>query len=230
MNTAVVFGGNGEIGRAITKVLKDLKFDVVVADLKIKKNDPDSIEADLTLQSDVKRALRFAHDRLGKVEVVVNCQGFYHLSKIEKTDADAFNKLIDINLKSVFLVCKEVIPTMKMQKKGYIINLASMAGLRGREGQSAYCASKFGVVGLTESLFEELKGTGVRISAVCPTSVNTGFLKDKVKIYSNESEKILKPHDVARVIAELVTSHPRVFRKIVDLDIEISIDKVHRMK
>lgn len=230
MRTALIFGGAGEIGSSIKKVLERLRFKVLVADIKGPTESEDFIISDATSEADVKRVIALANERLKGLDVVINAQGIYELNKIEKTETDTWDKVLNINAKSVFMVCKNVIPQMKLQKNGYIINIASMAGLRGREGQSAYCASKFAVVGLTESLFEELKGTGVRITAVCPTSVNTKFLKDNVRFYSSEAEKVLQPNDVARVVAELVTSHPRVLRKTVSLDIELEIDKLHRKK
>ncbi len=230
MRSVLIFGGAGEIGSSIKRVLERLNFKVLISDIKGPGDREDFIIADASCEADVKRAVNIANDRLKSLDVVINCQGLYELNKIEKTQAETWDKLMNVNAKSIFLVCKYVIPQMKLQKSGYIINLASMAGLRGREGQSAYCASKFAVVGLTDSLFEELKGTGVRITAVCPTLVNTKFLTERVKVYSSETEKILKPNDVARVIAELVTSSPRVLRKVVEMDIEIKINKIYRKK
>jgi len=230
MKTALIFGGSGEIGQGIKRVLEGLKFKVVTADLKGTGDREDQILCDATSEADVKRAIALANERLGKIDVVINAQGIYALDKIEKTAPEVFDRVVAVNLKSVYLVCKNILPQLKQQKSGYIVNIASMAGLRGRAGQSVYCASKFAVVGLTESLFEELKGTGVRATAVCPTSVDTKFLKGTVRVYASEREKILRPNDVARVIAELVTSHPRVLRKVVSLDIALEIDKLHRKK
>jgi 3-oxoacyl-[acyl-carrier protein] reductase len=230
MKTALIFGGAGEIGSGIKQVLEKVGYKVLISDIKGPTNRDDFIIGDATSELDIKRVIRVALDRLKEIDVVVNAQGVYELNKIEKTEGETWDKLMSVNAKSVYLVCKSVIAQMKLRKKGYIVNIASMAGLRGREGQSIYCASKFAVIGLTESLFEELKGTGVRVTAVCPTSVNTKFLKNSVRFYGSEAEKILRPADVARVVAELVTSHPRVLRKIVSLDIELEIDKLNRKK
>ena len=230
MKTALIFGGAGEIGSSIKQVLEKVGYEVLISDIKGPTDKDYFIIGDATSELDVKRVISIARDRVKDIDVVVNAQGFYELNKIDKTEPEIWDKLMNINAKSVFLVCKSIIPYMKLRKKGYIVNIASMAGLRGREGQSAYCASKFAVIGLTESLFEELKGTGVRITAVCPTSVNTKFLKNSVRFYGSEAEKILRPNDVARVVAELVTSHPRVLRKVVPLDIELEIDKLNRKK
>lgn len=230
MRSALIFGGAGEISSSIKKFLERLNFKVLVADIKGPTEDEGFIISDATKEADIKRVVGLANERLKGLDVVINAQGIYELNQITKTENDVWDKVLDVNAKSVFMVCKSVIPQMKLQKNGYIVNIASMAGLRGRAGQSVYCASKFAVVGLTESLFEELKGTGVRITAVCPTSVNTKFLKNSVRFYNSEAERILHPDDVARVVAELVTSHPRVLRKVVALDIELEVDKLHRKK
>ena len=230
MKSAIIFGGSGGIGTGIKKYLERLGYKVLIADLKGPVDSEGFVPCDATSEDDIKRVLSLANERLGNISVVINAQGIYELNKIEKTDSDRWDKVMDINAKSVFLVCKNVLPQLKQQRKGYIINIASMAGLRGREGQSVYCASKFAVVGLTESLYEELKGTGVRVTAVCPTSVNTEFLTKNVRFYQSEAEKILQPEDVARVVGELVTSGAHVLRKVVSLDIELEIDKLHRKK
>ena len=105
-----------------------------------------------------------------------------------------------------------------------------MAGLRGKRGESAYCASKFGAMGLTDTLFEELRGTGVRVTAVCPTSVDTPFLNKAIELSQEELEKVLKPLDIGRIVGELVTSHPRVLRKVVPIEIELEIDKLEKKR
>ena len=231
--SALVFGGSGGIGIAIVKTLKDLGFKVVIAD----KRGPEPgrgdfyIPVDATQETDVKRAIAFAQSNFGSVDVVVNSHGVYLLEGIEETTYPEWKRVIEVNLNSVFLVCKHVIPLMKWQREGgYIINIASMSGLHGKAGKSAYCASKFGVVGLTESLFEELRGSNVRITAVCPASVNTPLTNNKHLLKRSEIEKILQPEDVAKTVGELATSNKRILRRTVILEIEKWVDKYSRLK
>ena len=232
MSSMIIFGGSGGIGLAIAKMARRLNFEVIIAD----KTEPPNLRdivfvpTDATQEGDVKRVLIKATEKLGVIDVVINCQGLYLVERVEKTGVQSWDDLMNVNLKSVFLVCKNIIPIMKWQGRGYIVNIASMAGLRGKIGQSAYCASKFGVVGLTEAIHEELKGSGVRISAVCPSSVDTPFLNDVVNLGKEELDKILQPEDIARVIAELITSHKRVHRKIIPIEIELEIDKLEKKK
>ena len=230
--TILIFGGNGGIGTAIRLAAAKQGFNVVVADLIVPKKDQgfDFISADLTKEADVKRAILYALEKYQTVDVVVNCQGTYKIDSIENTTSESLEEMLDVNLKTVFLVCKNIVPVMKWRRGGYIINIASMSGLRGKKGQAAYCASKFAVVGLTEALYEELRGTGVRVSAVCPTSVNTKMLSKQIKMTEAEEKKILQAEDVALVVMELANSNPRVYRKIVPIEIEIDIDKLDKKK
>lgn len=233
MKSALVFGGSGGIGSAITNELKHLGYKVVVAD----KRGPEEgladkyVICDATQEADVRRALTFTQQNYGSVDVVVNSQGVYLLDGFEQTTSEKWQKIIDVNLTSVFLVCREAVPLLKWQRDGgYIVNIASMSGVHGKAGKSAYCASKFGVIGLTESIFEELKGSNVRISAVCPASVDTALTNNKHLLKKEEIEKILQPDDVARAVGELVESPKRVLRKRVELEIELQVDKYQRLK
>lgn len=224
----MIFGGSGAIGEACAKTLEHLGYHVIIADKKPTDESDGFINCDATVEKQVVRAIETCQQKLGQIDVVLCCQGQYLVKRFEKTTLQEFEKIIDSNLKSVFLVCKHVLPLMKWQGFGYIVNFASMAGLRGNAGHGAYSASKFGVVGLTESLYEELKGTGVRVTAICPSSVDTSFVKNEIKLSSGELEKFLKPQDVARIVAELVSSNPRVLRKIVPIEIDLNLDKLQR--
>lgn len=230
--TLLVFGGSGGIGQALCDRADKSKYNIVIADVKepVKNCKCDYIHADLTREADVKRSILYALDLYQTIEAVVNCQGIYLVDHIEKINVDEFERLIDINLKSVFLVCKSIIPVMKWQKNGYIINISSMSGIRGKSGHSAYCASKFAVVGLSDAISEELKGTNVRVTSVCPSSVNTGMLHEVINLNDEESSAILQPQDVARVILNLIESPGRVVQKVVAVEGKIDLDKVSRKK
>ncbi len=232
MKSAILFGGAGGIGSRIAKDLKKEGFGVIIADVsEPKKGTGDFfVSCDAASEADVKRVVLFAQDKFSSIDLVINCQGQYLIEVLENTEVYNFQKLLDINLKSVFVVCKVVVPIMKWQKRGYIISIASMAGLRGKKGQTAYCASKFGLVGLTEALFEELKGTNVRISAVCPSSVDTSMLNRQVNLTNDELEQILKPEDISDVVLYLIKSNPRVRQKIVPIEMEYDIDKLGKKR
>jgi len=228
--SALVFGGSGEIGSAIADVLSEEDFEVVIADIAKPPREIKAhyVPADLTQEADVKRAIRYAQDNFGRIDVIINSQGVYQIARIENSETEDWDKIIDVNLKSVFLVCREAVKLMKWQKTGYIINIASMAGLRGKAGESVYSASKFGVIGLTKVLFEELRNTGVKVSAVCPASVDTKLLRKEVELTEKERRKILKPEDVAWAVMNLLHLGKNENRIIVPLDIKIELNKLQR--
>ena len=120
---------------------------------------------------------------------------------------------LDTNLKAVFLVSKAVIPGMIRLQTGHIINIASLAGKSAFAGGAIYCASKWGLLGLTQCMAEDLRPHGIRVSAVCPGSVNTEFSPHAGK----DPRKMLQPEDVARVVETIVTQEPQSFISEVSL-------------
>ena len=117
------------------------------------------------------------------------------------TSFEEWRRVLAVNLDGVFLFSKAALPHIT-QSRGVIINISSSAGKKGRADYSAYSASKFGVIGLTESLAEETKGSGVRVYGVCPSGINTKMHRD---IYPEADPKILlQPESVAGRILELI--------------------------
>ena len=120
--------------------------------------------------------------------------------------AEEWNNTIDTNLKGIFLFTKEVLPYMLENKSGsIIINVSSGAGKSGFPNLSAYCASKFGVIGLTESVAKEVTDYNVKIMAICPGGVDTKMIKDIVKVgYNASNRNLIKPEEVANKIYDMI--------------------------
>ncbi|MFN7088265.1 MAG: SDR family NAD(P)-dependent oxidoreductase [Candidatus Paceibacteria bacterium] len=133
----------------------------------------------LSLVGDVRKAKDVAHivgatlDKFGRVDVLVNNAGIAIYKTIEETTEDEWDDVLATNLKGAYLFCKEVLPAMKKQNSGVIINISSGLGVQGEAKYSAYSASKFGLVGLTQVLADELKNTGIKVYAVLPGAVAT---------------------------------------------------------
>jgi NAD(P)-dependent dehydrogenase (short-subunit alcohol dehydrogenase family) len=130
----------------------------------------------------------------------------------EKTEAD-WDRVLDTNLKSVFLVSRAVAASMIQRGSGDIINISSLAGKSTFAGGGIYCASKWGVVGLSGCMAEDLREHGVRVSVICPGSVATEFSGRGAK----DSSKVLSPEDVAHAVEAIVTQGPRSFLSGIDL-------------
>jgi NAD(P)-dependent dehydrogenase (short-subunit alcohol dehydrogenase family) len=124
-----------------------------------------------------------------------------------QADESIWDSVLDTNLKSVFLTSKAVAPGMIERRGGHIINIASLAGENAFAGGGIYCASKWGLLGLTECMAEDLRPYGIRVSAVCPGTVATDFSPHAGK----DPAKMLQPEDIAHVVEMIVTQAPQSF-------------------
>jgi len=132
-----------------------------------------AIRADVTRAADVSAMIDTAVAQLGGLDVLVCNAGVVHVSPVEKLTEEAFDLTLAVNVKGVFLCCKAAIPVLKQRPGASIINIASVAGKNGAPGMAHYCASKFAVVGFTNSLAKELARYGIRANAICPGILRT---------------------------------------------------------
>jgi NAD(P)-dependent dehydrogenase (short-subunit alcohol dehydrogenase family) len=158
------------------------------------------IRADVTREEEIDQAFSEVIERHGHVDLLVNNAGFGFFRDIETIEPADWKRLIDTNLTAAFLCSRKVVPSMKARRSGMIVNVGSVAGKRGIKGGTAYCASKFAINGFSESLMEELREFGIRVSCINPGSVMTGFF-DRAGI---QPKKYLQPDDLARLIVSLV--------------------------
>jgi NAD(P)-dependent dehydrogenase (short-subunit alcohol dehydrogenase family) len=131
---------------------------------------------DVSRAADAERFVAEALTRFGRIDVLVNNAAAPHGADrrlVWETPEEAWDLVIDVNLKGVFLMCRAVIPHMLSRRGGRIVNMASVSGKRGTPRRGAYTASKFGIIGLTQVLAQELGGHGITVNAICPGSVDT---------------------------------------------------------
>jgi NAD(P)-dependent dehydrogenase (short-subunit alcohol dehydrogenase family) len=158
------------------------------------------VKGDVCSSSNVKSLVQKTMSRFNRIDILVNNAGIAISKPLIETSEDEWDKTVDTNLKGVFLCSKEVLPHMIEAGEGVIVNISSGAGKRGFAGIAAYCASKFGVNGLTESLAKEVGNLGIRVYAICPGAVNTkmqddihgGMLLAAAKMLMIQPEKIAK--------------------------------------
>jgi NAD(P)-dependent dehydrogenase (short-subunit alcohol dehydrogenase family) len=131
---------------------------------------------DVSRAADAERFVAEALTRFGRIDVLVNNAAAPHGADrrlVWETPEEAWDLVIDVNLKGVFLMCRAVIPHMLSRRGGRIVNMVSVSGKRGTPRRGAYTASKFGIIGLTQVLAQELGGHGITVNAICPGSVDT---------------------------------------------------------
>ena len=144
----------------------------------------------------------------GKIDILVNNAGIGSFaSPLHEMTPEAWEKLLNTNLRGVFYCVRSFAPIMIQAGRGHIVNISSLAGKNALPNGAAYAASKWGLNGLSYSIAEELRGHGIRVSVVCPGSVDTDLSPHAGKDLS----KMLKPDDVAHVVAMLVTQAPQSF-------------------
>jgi len=123
----------------------------------------------------VERAVGTAKEKFGRIDILINNAGVGRFGPIDELRKEDWDELMDTNVTGLYHVTREVVPIMKKQGSGHILNIASIAGLLGNPNLGGYNASKFAVRGLTEALFKELRDFGIKVSGLYPGSVATNF-------------------------------------------------------
>jgi len=172
-----------------------------------------SLRANVSVEKDVRSIVQETIKAFGKIDILINNAGILPESirvPMAKVDPEDWDRVLKINLKGMFLFTKTVLPIMKAQNEGFILTVSSAMGRWGFTNLSApYTASKFGICGLTEALFKEVKDTDVRVSMVCPGIVDTDF-QPPARRKAENPEDWLKPEDVAEAVIFLLTRPPKV--------------------
>jgi 3-hydroxybutyrate dehydrogenase len=164
-------------------VLTDLKEDdVQEAALSLKKQGYEAlgIRCDVTLEEDLKEAITKTVNHYGRLDVLINNAGLQYVSPIEEFPTEKFELLLKVMLTAPFVAIKHVLPIMKEQGSGRIINMASINGLVGFAGKAAYNSAKHGVIGLTKVAALEAAAHGVTVNAVCPGYVDTPLVQNQL--------------------------------------------------
>lgn len=216
---ALVTGASRGIGLAIVEKLGEMgarlalcarnaePLATTAANLRGRGLEIFSMQADVTRADAVTRLVDATRADLGPVDILVNNAGLGRFGPFYEFGEDAWDTMLDTNLKGVFLMSRAVAPEMIQRRTGQIINISSLAGKNTFKNGSIYCASKWGLMGLTGCMAEDLRDYGIRVSAVCPGSVATEFSTHSGRDFS----KLLQADDVAHAVATLVTQGPTSF-------------------
>ena len=190
---AIVTGAGQGIGRGIALSLAKAGADVVINDISLSTaedtvNEVSAlgrrylvVQADVSDADQVKRMLERVMEELGDIHILVNNAGIAIPAHITELSEDNWDRTMTVNLKSMFLCSKAVAPIMMAQRYGKIVNLSSKSGKKGGLWLTAYCTSKFGVIGFTQSLAFDLAPYGINVNAICPGTVFTPLWDNVLK-------------------------------------------------
>ncbi|MEH7021283.1 3-ketoacyl-ACP reductase [Priestia megaterium] len=168
--------------------------------------------ADVSSMEEVNAAVEHLHTKLGATDILINNAGIGKFGSFLELDPAEWKQIIDVNLMGVYYVTRAVLPQLIEKNGGDIINISSTAGQKGAPVTSAYSASKFGVLGLTESLALEVRKHNIRVTALTPSTVATE-LAYKENLTDGNPDKVMQPEDLAEIMVAQLKLHPRIFIK-----------------
>lgn len=221
---AIITGAGKGIGRAIAIALANegvnlglvarTKEDLekVAAEVKNDEVNISIATADISSNEEVNTAIDKLKDELGTVDILINNAGIGKFGGFLDLEVAEWEKIIQVNLLGMYYVTRAVLPTMIEQKSGDIINISSTAGEKGGPVTSAYSASKFGVMGLTESLAMEVRKHDIRVTALTPSTVVTDLAINEGLVTGDE-DNVLQPEDLAELVVAQLKLNKRVFIK-----------------
>ena len=214
---AVVSGAGSGLGREIALELARRGYDLALLgrrqapleetlDLAAARERGAILPCDVREPVSLGRCAEEIRSRWGAAEVVVPAAGVAAIAPLEETTPDDFNDILTTNLTGAFLLIRALLPAMKQRGQGWIFPLLSVAARQGFPGWSAYCASKWGLAGLVAVLREELKGTGIRITALYPGATDTPIWDRLPGTWNREA--MVPPREVARALAYALDADP----------------------
>ncbi|MFP4624372.1 MAG: SDR family oxidoreductase [Gemmatimonadota bacterium] len=209
---AAVTGGTKGIGRAIAEALLDSGGRVVIGARTAAEVERSAAElgerargvvCDVQDPEACRRLVDAAVDAFGGLDILVNNAGVGIYKPVEDLSVDEWNRTLHTNLDGIFYCTRAALPRIKERGGGWIINIGSLAGKNAFPGGAAYNASKFGLIGFSEALMQEVRHDGVRVSYIMPGSVDTpGFS-------SGEADWKIQPEDIGRIVLDLLATPDR---------------------
>ncbi|WDF62557.1 3-ketoacyl-ACP reductase [Flavobacterium sp. KACC 22763] len=171
-----------------------------------------ALSADVSDINSINAAVEKAITEFKHIDILINSAGIASFGKFLELEPEAWERIIQVNLMGTYFTTRAIIPNMIERQTGDIINISSTAGLNGNALTSAYSASKFAVLGLTDSLMQEMRKHNIRVTALTPSTVATDMAKD-LNLTDGNPEKVMQSEDMADLIIAQLKLNRRVFIK-----------------
>jgi NAD(P)-dependent dehydrogenase (short-subunit alcohol dehydrogenase family) len=214
----LITGGTGALGRAIAQAFGTSNATTVVTyiideemeDIKTKiKTIAELVKADITKEDQAKKLVSHVINTHGRIDVLINVVGGYLGGKsVAELDETEWDKMMNMNLKSAFLISKHVIPLMVSVKRGKIVHISSRTGLKSDGYDSAYSASKSGLIRLVESISEEVKEHNINVNCILPSTIDTEA--NRKAMPNSDFSKWVKTGDLANLVLFLCSDEAKV--------------------
>jgi NAD(P)-dependent dehydrogenase (short-subunit alcohol dehydrogenase family) len=219
VKAALVTGASSGIGQAVARALAADGYGIALAARSADRLEQLAgelgglaVPTDVSRRDEVHALVERTVERFGRLDAVVTAAGVFHSEPVERLDEATFDETMAVNVKGTYLVAQAALPHLRASK-GYLITVSSVSGTMGQQGGGAYNTSKWAVRGFTQSFLQEVRGDGVRATAIAPGRVATPMLG-----YDEQDPDLLAPEDVADAVRWLLSLRPIV--QIKDLILE----------
>jgi len=214
---AIVTGAGRGIGRAIALALShagarvalaarsEPELGAVAEEIRSRDGDALVLPTDVTRDEDMERLVARTLKEWESIDILVNNAGWGKTAPVVNCKTEDLDRTLQINLRATMIMTRLVLPTLLQKKSGAIINIGSISGKAGSANTAAYSASKFGVIGFTQSLFEEVREHGVKVSVILPGFVDTPLIPPNKRL---DRSKMIQPDDVANTVMFVLSLPP----------------------
>lgn len=208
---ALITGASGGIGTTVSQELSRRGYRLSLLSRRIppqESNHTLAQQCDITRVDAVNRAVSNTIDKFGRIDVVVNCAGRSHLGTVDEVTPQDIEAVYDVNVRGTVNVSKAVLPFMKEQGSGYIINIGSLRGVYYGVGKSAYAMSKSAVIAFSRILAMEAQEYGIKVTVINPGFVQTSLIRHRIAEENLKSTDLTQPDDIAKTVMYLLNLSP----------------------
>ncbi len=214
---ALVTGAGRGIGKAISLLLAESgcrvvlasrsrdQLDAVAATIEKNKGEAFSVPTDLTRDDDIHRLVGLVREKWSSVDILINNAGWGKKAPVVRAKIEDWDETLRVNLRAPMLLAHLLVPDMVSKGEGAVVNIGSISGKSGEANGSAYSASKFGLIGFTQSLYEEVRESGIKVAVILPGFVDTPLIPPNRQL---DRSKMIRAEDVAQAVHFVLTSPP----------------------